>query len=775
MELSRTRTNIWMVASAAAQVVDGNLKIHVNDDATANSYLQLTDFRLWKILDKSDLYDQIAAGKSLAKDDYTPDTWQAYQTALTAANTALANAATQQALNSAANALKAKQAELNPIYAFYTVSLEKPEGAELTVTPASAKEGDTVTVQVGSLPAGQTLDTLTAKKAGGGEVTLQAGDNGSYTFEMPAENVTVTLTLKAQTFTVTAAAGEHGAVTPASQNVEYDQNAAFTVTPEPSYHVDAVTVTPETAYEMKDGVLTVKKVKAATTVSVTFAADPVAVPTVKSVAALADVTVDYGTAYAALELPAKVEATLSDDTKADASISWAKGDYDGNTAGTYTLTGTLAVAGAENPDNLTASIKVTVQPKPVLTIESVAAIDDQTVDYGTAYADLKLPAKAEVTLSDNTKADASVSWAKGEYDGDKAGTYTLTGTLAVTGADNPDNLTAAIKVIVQPKPVLTIKSVAAIADVEANYGTSFSDLKLPAKAEVTLSDDSKANATVTWDKGDYNGKKLGVYTLTGTLLLVGAENPDNLTAIVKVTVVSAIEDFLATGEAGEHGSISPESSLVWDTGVTYTITPDEGYEVDQIIVTPADVAYTCVDGKLIIDYLSSNVHVAVTFKAIAKPADKTALTKSLAEADALVKQAEAGEKPGQYPESAITAFRAAVASAQAILDKTDATDEEVAQAVSQLAEAQRTFEAAKITDNSDSESDKTTTDSTTTTDSSSDGNNTGTSGGSTTTQGGSGKTNNPKTSSAIPAASIALLALSGGALWLTAGKRRRSK
>lgn len=47
-------------------------------------------------------------------------------------------------------------------------------------------------------------------------------------------------------------------------------------------------------------------------------------------------------------------------------VTWQAGNYNGNAAGTYTLTGALDLTGSEllNPDGLTASIQVTVEPQP---------------------------------------------------------------------------------------------------------------------------------------------------------------------------------------------------------------------------------------------------------------------------------------------------------------------------------------------------------------------------------------------------------------------------
>ncbi len=85
-------------------------------------------------------------------------------------------------------------------------------------------------------------------------------------------------------------------------------------------------------------------------------------------------------------------------------------------------------------------------------ITDVKALDDITVEYGTAFDKLDLPETVTVTLSDNKTVDLKVTWSDAGYTADKAGVYTLTGTIE-TGDEytNSQNLTASIKVTVKDK------------------------------------------------------------------------------------------------------------------------------------------------------------------------------------------------------------------------------------------------------------------------------------------------------------------------------------
>ena len=180
---------------------------------------------------------------------------------------------------------------------------------------------------------------------------------------------------------------------------------------------------------------------------------------IKSVAKLDKKKVAYGTAVSELNLPTEVEVTYTDGTTGTASVTWNTDSYDGNTAGDYTLEGTLSFAdNITNPKNLTASVKVTVakkaeEPKPETKkeIKSIvnAKLDDISVKEGTLATALGLPGQVEVELKDGTTAMVDVDWDLSAYKSDVPGTYTLTGELVLGDEfENPDGLEVSVDVIV---------------------------------------------------------------------------------------------------------------------------------------------------------------------------------------------------------------------------------------------------------------------------------------------------------------------------------------
>ncbi|MGV3640516.1 MAG: Ig-like domain-containing protein [Adhaeribacter sp.] len=84
---------------------------------------------------------------------------------------------------------------------------------------------------------------------------------------------------------------------------------------------------------------------------------------VASVATLAQLSVPLRTTYGQLTLPAQVEVTFLTGEKAMVAVSWQPGSYNGNTPGSYALTGKLTMpAGTTNQNNREALVTVRVLP-----------------------------------------------------------------------------------------------------------------------------------------------------------------------------------------------------------------------------------------------------------------------------------------------------------------------------------------------------------------------------------------------------------------------------
>lgn len=190
-------------------------------------------------------------------------------------------------------------------------------------------------------------------------------------------------------------------------------------------------------------------------------------------------TVPYGTAFEDLNLPDTVTVQLDNGDELEIPVEWSAQDgdgnaYDGNTAGSYTLTGALSTDEAANPENLTAAIEITVAQRPTLT--GVVHPDPLRVPYGTAFEDLELPDTVTVQLSDGTETVMDIlQWyttnnpGDTPYDGNVSGTYSLRGELDTGSTSNPNNLAAVISVTVEARPVTP-------GDVDGNGSVDIQDV-----------------------------------------------------------------------------------------------------------------------------------------------------------------------------------------------------------------------------------------------------------------------------------------------------------
>ena len=193
-------------------------------------------------------------------------------------------------------------------------------------------------------------------------------------------------------------------------------------------------------------------------------------------------------------------------------------------------------------------------------IVSVEQLSNITVNYGTAFKDINLPKKVEVTLDDERMIKLPVTWSAEGYDGLVAGSKKITGTFAILpeGLENSAEKTAEITVVVKEKvdetehsdintgtPTTTEESklneiveVAALDSIIVDYGTVFKDISLPENVEVTLDDGRKIMLPVMWSSEGYNGFISGSRAISGTFasLQGNISNSKGYVANITITV-----------------------------------------------------------------------------------------------------------------------------------------------------------------------------------------------------------------------------------------------
>ncbi|MBP1866519.1 cell wall-binding repeat-containing protein, partial [Clostridium tetanomorphum] len=258
---------------------------------------------------------------------------------------------------------------------------------------------------------------------------------------------------------------------------------------------------------------------------------------------LIDLTVLNGTTVEALNLPAKWPATLEDGSEIMVGITWYTSSYDGSKAGTYKIEGTLIL-----PENITNSNKfkvvqnITVKAPGIKTRDIIVLpyFGDTTVLNGTAVEALNLPTEDLVSLEDGSDIMVGITWDTTNYDGSKAGTYKIEGTLILpANVTNTKNLKV-VKNITVKAPGVKIRDIMVLSgfgDLLVLNGTAVEALNLPAEAPATLEDGSIIIVGITWDTTNYDGSKAGTYRLEGTLILpTNVTNSKNLKAMQNVIV-----------------------------------------------------------------------------------------------------------------------------------------------------------------------------------------------------------------------------------------------
>src|SRR5690606_33916862 len=79
-----------------------------------------------------------------------------------------------------------------------------------------------------------------------------------------------------------------------------------------------------------------------------------------SVEQLTGITAECSTLFPDLTLPTTVEVTFDNSTNQSVSVTWQAGNYNPST-GIHTISGTLNLIEIENPDNLMATLTITVR------------------------------------------------------------------------------------------------------------------------------------------------------------------------------------------------------------------------------------------------------------------------------------------------------------------------------------------------------------------------------------------------------------------------------
>lgn len=175
-------------------------------------------------------------------------------------------------------------------------------------------------------------------------------------------------------------------------------------------------------------------------------------------------------------------------------------------------------------------------------IASIKTIEKIEVEHGSAFDDLNLPSKIEVTLNSGEKIEVDVIWNSNGYDKDLAGTYSIVGTLVLPDGIS-SNLGTEIKIEItvnEEEEIVyrIITSVRTIDPITVPYNTEESSILMPTSATVDLDDSTTESLAISaWTYQGYDKNVPGTYSAQGELFLLNnVLNPDNFKAEVSITV-----------------------------------------------------------------------------------------------------------------------------------------------------------------------------------------------------------------------------------------------
>jgi Bacterial surface proteins containing Ig-like domains len=212
-------------------------------------------------------------------------------------------------------------------------------------------------------------------------------------------------------------------------------------------------------------------------------------------------------------LPETVEATMSDGTKKQVSVTWNPTTVDTSQIGEQIFNGSVS--------GYSKYVKLTLTVIGEVSIKSIVPIEIYTL-AGTSPV---LPETGTAIMTDSTEKSVAITWdAVPESSYAAAGTFTLTGTIAES---DTVKATATVTVDDAALPNLSVTEVYA-PTMHINVGQAFN---LPAIVYTKMSDGILRYVPVTWNPSTVDTSQVGEQIFNGSVL--GYSGQVTLTVIVE--------------------------------------------------------------------------------------------------------------------------------------------------------------------------------------------------------------------------------------------------
>lgn len=502
-----------------------------------------------------------------------------------------------------------------------TYTITASSGANGSVTP----DGATVVTTGG----GQTY-TITPDAGYHIQDVLVDGSSvgavGSYTFNAVVANHTISATFALNTYTITASAGAGGSISPSGAvSVNHGDNQTFTITPDANYHIAGVTV--DSVSQGAVSSFTFNNVTEAHTISATFAINTYTITASAgangSISPSGAVILNHGASQTFTITPDAayhVADVLVDGVSVGAVTTYPFTNVTANhtieatfAIDTYTLTydangGTGTLIDPSSPYN--AGSTVTVLAPGGITRTGYTFTEWNTLPDGTGTS---LSPSGTFTIFGNTTLYAQ--WTINQYsviyegNGNTGGAapatqtadyntpvtisgagalvrtgYTFAGwNTAANGSGTPYAAGASFTIPAQNTTLYaqwTINTYT-ITVTQGTNGTI-------APGTTTVNYGDNPTFTITPDAGYHIVDVLVDGSSVGT---VGSYTFTDVSADHTITASFAINTYTITATAGANGSITPSGAVSVNHGAdqTFTITPDGGYNVANVLVDGVSV------------------------------------------------------------------------------------------------------------------------------------------------------------------------------------------
>lgn len=271
---------------------------------------------------------------------------------------------------------------------------------------------------------------------------------------------------------------------------------------------------------------------------------------IESIETISDLEVEVGSDISNL-LKEKITVTLDNGDIRNITTTWQINSFNKDVDGTYTLTGILNLPDdVSNTKNLVPVVNVIVIGEAV-SIKSVDELNDAYVEYASDISDVlaHLPVSVGITLSDDTRSEATITWNMNYYSSTSINDQIVTGKLNVDdGIINPKELTASIKIKIINHNIVSVENVE--QTYERNYSIEFS---FPQVVTVTLDDNTTRVLGVTWETQSLDTTKIGQTTVEGTFtyLPINITNTNNVKVLLTLNIIENQRNISLVGKIAD--------------------------------------------------------------------------------------------------------------------------------------------------------------------------------------------------------------------------------